>query len=478
MIQSIQKTSIFVPLWLLVILATGGMAATHTSMIRDQQSVTLTIYNSNIGLVKETRLVYIQQGIHHLKLMDVPAKIEPASVTLKSLVDGTSLNILEQNYEYDLVSQQRLLEKFVGQKVDLVWLNPESKKEETVEATLLSTQGGNVFRIGEKISLGHPGRIVLSKIPEGLSLQPAFLWLLENRLAQPQRLEVTYLTGGLNWKADYLAVLNPFDSQVGLTGWVTLENRSGATYRNALLRMVAGDVQRVREEKMPYSPAPRAAVAAKEAAPPQFREESFFEYHLYTLDRGTTLRDNETKQILLFNAPQVPVNKLYVLKGQPHYYRSRYDPRGQKPKVGVFLELMNRQEHRLGNPLPRGIVRVYREDKDGTLQFAGEDRIDHTARNEKMKIKVGEVFDVAAERVQTDFKQLETRLHEITMEVTLRNQKNEDLRILVEEPIPGDWQMISNTHSYEKVQANLIRFIVPVAKGQEVKVRYKVRVRY
>lgn len=478
MIQSIQKTSIFVPLWLLVILATGGMAATHTSMIKDQQSVTLTIYNSNIGLVKETRLVYIQQGIHYLKFMDVPGKIEPASVTLKSLVDGTSLNILEQNYEYDLVSQQRLLEKFVGQKVDLVWLNPESKKEETVEATLLSTQGGNIFRIGEKISLGHPGRIVLSKIPEGLSLQPAFLWLMENRLAQPQRLEVTYLTGGLNWKADYLAVLNPFDSQVGLTGWVTLENRSGAAYRNALLRLVAGDVQRVREERMPYSSVPRAAVAAKEAAPPQFREESFFEYHLYTLERGTTLRDNETKQMLLFNAPQVPVNKLYILKGQPHYYWSRYDARGQKPKVGVFLELVNRQENRLGNPLPRGIVRVYREDKDGTLQFAGEDRIDHTARNEKMKIKVGEVFDIAAEKVQTDFKQLETRLHEITMEVTLRNQKNEDVRILVEEPLPGDWEMISNSHSYEKIQANLIRFIVPVAKGQEVKVRYKVRVRY
>jgi hypothetical protein len=478
MIQSIQKTSIFVPLWLLVILAAGGLAATHTSMIKDQQSVALTIYNSNIGLVKETRLVYIQKGIHHLKFMDVPGKIEPASVSLKSLIDGTSLNILEQNYEYDLVSQKRLLEKFVGQKVDLVWLNPESKKEETVEATLLSTQGGNIFQIGEKISLGHPGRIVLSKIPEGLILQPAFLWLLENKLAQPQRMEVTYLTQGLNWKADYLAILNPSDSQVDLTGWVTLENRSGATYRNALLRLVAGDVQRVKEEKVLYSPAPRAAALAREAAPAQFREESFFEYHLYTLERGTTLRDNETKQMLLFNAPQVPVNKLYVLKGQPHYYWRRYDARGQKPKVGVFLELANRQENQLGNPLPRGIVRVYREDKDGSLQFAGEDRIEHTARNERMKIKVGEVFDIAAERVQTDFKQLETRVHEITMEVTLRNQKNEDVRILVEEPIPGDWEMISNTHSYEKIQANLIRFIVPVAKGQKVKVRYKVRVRY
>jgi hypothetical protein len=478
MMLSIQKTSIFIPLWLLVILAAGGMAATHTSMIKDQQTVALTIYNSNIGLVKETRLVYIQQGVHNLKFMDVPGKIEPASVVLKSLVDGTSLNVLEQNYEYDLVSPQKLLEKFVGQKVDLVWLNPESKKEETVEATLLSTQGGNVFQIGEKISLGHPGRIVLSKIPEGLSLQPGLFWLLDNKLAKPQRLEVSYLTAGLNWKADYLAVLNPSDSQVDLNGWVTLENRSGATYRNALLRLVAGDVQRAREERIATSPAPRAMAAAKEAAPPQFREESFFEYHLYTLERGTTLRDNETKQVPLFNAPQVPVNKLYILQGQPHYYWNRYDPWGQKKKVGVYLELVNRQENRLGNPLPRGIIRLYKEDKEGTLQFIGEDRVDHTAKNEKIKVKIGEAFDVAAEKVQTDFKQLEPRLHEIAMEVTLRNQKNEDVRILVEEPVPGDWEMISNTHSYEKLQANLIRFVVPVAKGQEVKVRYKVRVRY
>jgi hypothetical protein len=153
---SIQKTSIFVSLWLLVILTAGGMAAPQTSMIKDQQAVALTIYNSNLGLVKETRLVHIQQGVHLLKFMDVPGKIEPASVTLKSLIDGTSLNILEQNYEYDRVSQQKLLEKFVGQKVNLVWLNPDSKKEETVEATLLSTQGGNVFQMGEKVSLGHP----------------------------------------------------------------------------------------------------------------------------------------------------------------------------------------------------------------------------------------------------------------------------------------------------------------------------------
>jgi hypothetical protein len=466
-----------ISLWVLFLLGTLGTAEAETSTLQDQQSVALTIYNSNVGVVKETRLVNLPQGVQTLKFTDVPGRIDPATVNLKSLVEAASLKVLEQNFEYDLVSQQKLLEKFIGRKVDLVWLNPESKKEETVEATLLSTQGGNIFQIGDRVSLGHPGRIVLSKIPEGLSLQPSLFWLLENRLGRPQRLEVTYLTSGINWKADYLAILNPADTHLELTGSVTIENRSGAGYRNAVLRLVAGEIQRVREEKMPDRAAPRMAAAVQEAAP-QFKEESFFEYHLYTLDRGTTLRDHQTKQLLLFNAPQVPVSKFYLLQGQPHYYGSRYDLRGQKPRVGVFLEMVNRQESRLGMPLPKGTVRVYKADQDGTLQFTGEDRIEHTPRNEKFKVKIGEAFDVAAERVQTDFKQLEPRVHEAAFEVTLRNRKSENIRVLIEEPIPGSWEMISHTHSYEKIQANLIRFIAPVAKGQEVKVRYKVRIRY
>ena len=474
---STKKIGPFIFLFVLFILVPTGMAATQTSTLKDQQSVVITIYNSNIGLVKETRLVYLQQGVQTLKFMDVAGKLDPTTVNFKSLLNGGSLQILEQNYENDLTSQQKLLEKFVGQKVELAWLNPESKKEEMVEATLLSTQGGNTFQIGDKISLGHPGRIVLSKIPETISLQPTLLWLLENKIASPQRLEVTYLTSGINWKTDYLAILNPTDTQIELTGWATIENRSGATYRNAQLRLVAGEVQRVREEKMMDRAVPRTAMAAKEA-PPQFKEESFFEYHLYTLDRVTTLLDHETKQMVLFDAQQVPVSKLYILQGQPQFYWARYEARGQKQRVGVFLEMANRQENHLGMPLPKGIARVYKEDKDGALQFAGEDRIDHTAKNEKFKIKIGEAFDVVAERIQTEYKQLDSKVYEVAFEVELRNQKNEDVKVLVEEPIPGDWEMISNTHPYEKPQANLVRFLVPVGKNQGVKIRYKVRFRY
>ena len=210
-----------------------GRAAPLTSTLKDQQDVAVTIYNSNIGLVKDTRLLEFRPGVHELKFMDVAAKIDPTTVHIKSLVNGSSLNVLEQNYEYDLLSPQKLLEKFVGQKVQLATINPETKKEEIVEATLLSTQGGNIFQIGDKISIGHPGRLLLSKIPENLIPQPTLIWTLENKLSKPQKLEASYLTSGINWKADYVAVLNRPDTMTDLTGWVTIDNRSGATSKRS-----------------------------------------------------------------------------------------------------------------------------------------------------------------------------------------------------------------------------------------------------
>jgi hypothetical protein len=450
-------------------------AAPLTSTLKDQQDVAVTIYNSNVGLVKDTRLIEFKPGIHELKFMDVAAKIDPTTVHIKSLINGSSLSVLEQNYEYDLLSPQKLLEKFVGQKVQLATIDPETKKEEIVEATLLSTQGGNIFQIGDKIHIGHYGRILLSKIPENLIPQPTLVWMLENKLSKPQKLEASYLTSGINWKADYVAVLNKLDTLTDLTGWVTIDNRSGATYQNALLKLVAGDIHRVQGEvRMDYA---RPVAAAKEASQ-QFKEESFFEYHLYTLDRRTTVKDNQTKQMTLLDANQVPLKKLFIFAGSPQYYYYQMNQGSQNQKVGVFLELENNKKNNLGIPLPKGTIRVYKEDKDGSLQFIGEDRIDHTPKDEKFKIKIGEAFDVVGERVQTDYKRLGSNLFEVAFEVSLRNHKKEDIKVLVEEPIPGDWEMLSNTHSFEKLSAHLIRFDVPVAKDKEVKVKYRIRFKY
>jgi len=470
-----KKLVILITLILFIFSLQIGFAAPLTSTLKDQQNMSITIYNSNIGLVKDTRLIELKPGVLELKFMDVAAKIDPTTVHIKSLINGSSLNVLEQNYEYDLLNPQKLLEKFVGQKIQLATINPETKKEEIVEAALLSTQGGNIFQIGDKIHIGHPGRILLSKIPENLIPQPTLIWMLENKISTPQKLEASYLTSGINWKADYVAVLNKLDTLTDLTGWVTIDNRSGATYQDALLKLVAGDIHRVQGEmKMDLA---RPMAAAKEASP-QFKEESFFEYHLYTLDRRTTIKDNQTKQMTLLDANQVPLKKLFIFSGSPQYYFYQMDQSSNKQKVGVFLELENTKKNNLGMPLPKGTIRVYKEDKDGSLQFVGEDRIDHTPKDEKFKIKIGEAFDVLGERVQTDYKRLGRNLFEVGFEVSLRNHKDEDIKVFVEEPIPGDWEMLSNTHPYEKLQAHLIRFEVPVAKDKEVKVKYRIRFKY
>jgi hypothetical protein len=470
-----KKSIIFITFISFLFSFQPGYAAPLTSTLKDQQEVAITIYNSNIGLVKDTRLIDLKPGIQELKFMDVAGKIDPTTVHIKSLINGSSFNVLEQNYEYDLLSPQKLLEKYVGQKVQLAVFNNVTEKEEMIEATLLSTQGGNIFQIGDKIHIGHHGRILLSKIPENLIPQPTLIWLLENRLSRPQKVEASYLTSGINWKADYVAVLNKLDTMTDMTGWVTIDNRSGATYQNALLKLVAGDIHRVQGEmRMDYA---RPMAAAKEASQ-QFKEESFFEYHLYTLDRRTTVKDNQTKQMSLLDTNQVPVKKLFIFSGHPQYYYSRYNQRTNKQKVGVFLELENTRKNNLGMPLPKGTIRVYKEDKDGSLQFVGEDRIDHTPKDEKFKIKIGEAFDVVGEKTQTEYKHLGYNLYEVAFEVSLRNHKKEDIKVLVEEPIPGDWEMLSNTHSYEKLSSNLIRFDVPVAKDKEVKVKYRIRFKY
>ncbi len=245
------------------------------------------------------------------------------------------------------------------------------------------------------------------------------VWVLENRLGKPQKVEASYLTSGISWKADYVAVLNRSDTMTDLTGWVTIDNKSGAAYQNALLKLVAGDINRVQQEMKDY--AARGNVAAKEAAPaPQFKEESFFEYHLYTLDRRTTIKDNQTKQMTLLDAePGSHQETLHLPRVSPLIITTVTISGQTNRKIGVFLEIENAKKNNLGMPLPKGTVRVYKEDNDGSLQFIGEDRIDHTPKDEKFKIKIGEAFDVVGERVQTDYKRLGDNLFEVAFEVSL-----------------------------------------------------------
>ena len=449
-------------------------AAAPVPITRDsQKDVMITIYNGNLGLVRDAREIRLPAGVTDVQWKDVAAAIDPTTVHLKSLTDPAALRILEQNYEYDLVSSAKLLEKYVGRKVRLY-----GGDGTFVEGTLLSTNGP-VFDINGQIHLGHHGRIVLPALPENLVSQPTLVWLLRNQLDRMQRVEASYLTNGITWRADYVLVLNPGDTKSDLTGWVTVDNKSGATYANAALKLVAGDVNRAADLRRDQRAMELGAKAASPAAARQdFASEGLFEYHLYTLDGRTTIKDNQTKQLTLMSAAEVPVKKHLIYYGAQDYYRNSYGMPVSNQKVGAYLEIRNSKENRLGLPLPKGKVRVYKADTGGSQQFVGEDWIDHTAKDEKVKIKLGNAFDVVAERTQKDWRKIAGNLYEVEWEISLRNHKTEAQTITVIEPVPGDWQVLTSTHAWDKVEAHTLKFEVPVPKESSAKITYRVRLKF
>jgi hypothetical protein len=486
-----MKIKYLVPVLSVVFLATISMCPvsaavkqevktpTTSSTLDDQTGVALTIYNVNLGLVKDQRAIKLFKGIGDLRFMDVASQIMPTSVHIKSLVKPETLRVLEQNYEYDLLNPQKLLDKYVGKEVKLYTKNPYTEREELVNATLLSNNGQPIFRIGDEITFGHPGRIVFPGVPEDLNAKPTLVWMLDNDLLSMQKIEATYLTNGINWRSDYVVTLNDRDDKADLSGWVTIDNHSGATYKNAMLKLVAGDVNRVKNELEYKDKMMRVAeMAAAKAPAPQFKEDSFFEYHIYTLGRPATVKDNQTKQISLVTADEIPVKKELLYYGANYYYYNRYGDAMSNQKIGVFVEIQNKKVNNLGIPLPKGTVRVYKADKEGSLQFVGEDSIDHTPKDEKIRIKLGDAFDVVGGRKQTDWKKIAYDTYEAAFEISLRNHKKEDVVVKVVEPIPGDWRMISSSHEFSKSEAFTAEFNIPVPKDQEVKLTYRVRMRY
>jgi hypothetical protein len=463
-----------ITLTLLLTLAAGDAFAAPLAVTREhQRDVMVTVYNGNLGLVKDVREARLPSGTGEVHFMDVASLIDPTSVHLRALSNGPGLRILEQNYEYDLVSSAKLLEKYVGKKVRFY-----SSEGTFTEATLVSTQGP-VYEINGQIHLGHHGRLVLPALPENLVSRPTLAWLLRNQGNGTQRVEASYLTGGMTWRADYVFVLNPNDDRADVTGWVTIDNKSGATYPNAALKLVAGDVNQAKDQRRDMR---ALEVAAKAVAAPQskhdFAAEGLFEYHLYTLDGRTTIKDNQTKQLTLLGAGDVPVRKELIYHGAQEYYRNAYGVPVSHQKVQAFLEIKNAKDNRLGIPMPRGKVRVYKADRGGSQQFIGEDWIDHTPKDETVKVKLGNAFDVVGERTQKDFRKIASNIWEVEWEIVLRNHKSEDQTVTVVEPVPGDWQVLHSTHAYEKIEAHTLRYRISVPKEGAAKVVYRVRVRF
>src|SRR5438067_7038258 len=453
----------------------------QTTTAGDRQSVNITVYSSNLGLVRETLQLALPAGRLSVRFAGVTAQIPPETVHLGSLTAPVSLRILEQNYHYDLLNPAKLLDKFVGKQITLVLRHYQNNTEtfEPVQATLLSNNGGQVWRINGQIVI-NPSNIAEMRfpdLPKNLVATPTLVWDVENRESGSQTIEASYLTAGMNWRADYVLFVNADDTKGDLQGWVTLTNSSGATFEDARLQLVAGDVNRVSEQRN-YA---LAGVMEKNKAldEAQFQEQGFFEHHLYTLQRPTTIRDNETKQVSLLEAAGFDVKKEFVLNGQRYYYTSYNNP-GQpiKEKVGVFIQFRNAQKNKLGMALPAGTIRLYKKDNTGNQQFIGEDKIDHTPKDEDLRVKVGDAFDIVAERKQTDYKVIARNVYEYAYEIKIRNHKDTAVNVIVNEPIGGDWEMVSSTFEARKTAAVAAQFNVPVAKDGEATLSYRVRVRY
>ena len=453
---------------------------TVTSTAQDQKELAVTVYNSNVALVRDVRRLPLPAGAVDLRYMDIAAQVNPATVHIVSLTAPKELIVLEQDYEYDLLSPEKLLQKYVGKELTLVRTMSEnnSTKEVPVKAVLLADNQGPVWKVGDEIITGMGAdRYVFPDLPGNLYSKPTLVWRLDNRKAGEQTVEASYLSNQVNWNADYVLTVHSDQKAADLNGWVTVVNQSGAAFRNAQLQLVAGELNRVTPPPMKMRPMAQAAPVA--AAAPQFEQEAISEYHLYTLERHTDIRENETKQISLLAAAGAAVEKVFQVDGQSYYYQNQQSP-GQaiKEPVKVFVKFKNAEANSLGIPLPAGTVRVYQGDSKGRLQFIGEDRIGHTPKDETVSLHIGNAFDVVAERKQTDYARIGSHVVEVAYEISLRNHKPDPITVFVNEPIGGDWTMLDSSFKYEKTAAFAARFNVPVAGDSEAVLKYRVRIRW
>lgn len=449
----------------------------------DQKSVAVTIYNENLALIKDQRTITLDKGFNLLAYRGVSAKMRAETALLRNLKNA-GLKVIEQNFDFDLLTPQKLLEKYVGKQVRIASMNPATGEEKIETATVLSTNQGVVVQIDDRIETNPRGRYIFDKLPENLRDQPTLVIQLNSSTAKPQDVELSYLSGGLSWKADYVAELNAKDDKLDLVGWVTLNNTSGTSYNNAKLQLVAGDVNVVKNEfrhRMADRVMAKSMAAMEEDV--AMKEESLFEYHLYSLNRPTTISNNQKKQVSLLSATQVPVNKEFLLQGANYYYQSSYGNIGQKLKVGVYVEFKNKEKSGLGIPLPKGVVRVYKKDESGNAQFIGEDNIDHTPKNEDVRLKLGDAFDITADKKQTNFKKRNAYgkynyAYESSYEVKIKNAKSEPVTVVVREPIPGDWKMEDESHKHKKVAAGTADWHIEVPAEGSTTLEYTVLVRY
>lgn len=468
---------------LLSIIALGGAAGPSPAAAQGE-ALELAIYNQDLALVKDLRSLGLSAGLNEVRFGDVAALIDPTSVHFRSLTDPEGTVVLEQNYEYDIVDSAKLLRKYVDQEIDLV-----TQDGQQYSGTLLSAADDVILQAADGqitvVKLEQVKEFNFPALPEGLITRPTLVWRVESVAGGDQDVEVTYLTNGLNWQADYIVVLSDDDKALDLDGWVTLNNRSGTSYPEAKLKLIAGDIHRAPTADNAVEKEMLFEAAAAPAAAPQVEERAFFEYHLYEIQRPVTVKDQQTKQIEFVTGSDVPAEKFFVYDGAQMPFRGYYQPvddpnygTASNKKVMVMLEFENGEEEGLGVPLPRGTLRVYKRDVDGSTLLIGEDAIDHTPKDEQVRLYIGDAFDIVGERVQTDFKaEYDEDWIEESYEITLRNHKDEDVEVRVVEHMFrwNEWRILEESHEHIKTDAQTLEFRVPVEANGETVVTYTVR---
>jgi hypothetical protein len=465
-----------------VLAVTAGLALASVTVAAgtapDKEGVSLTVYNQNFAVVKEVRDIKLDGKTATVQFRDVAKLIDPTSVHFKSLTDPEGTAVLEQNYEFDLVSADKLLDKYVDKKIGVV-----TKEGTRYAGTLLSFDAQQLVLQGENqlFMVQRPDNVQnveFGALPEGLLTRPTLVWKVATEKPGQHLSQVTYQTKGMGWQADYSVVVNPDDTRMDLSGWVTLTNKCGAAFKDARVKLIAGDVRRI-QPPAPQALAAGFADARVEAVRGGFEEKTFFEYHMYTLARTTTVNDNQVKQVELLTAADVPVTKRYVFEPDGKYWHERYGKKGEY-KVNVYIEFKNAKEQKLGMPLPKGKIRVYKRDPaDNDLEFVGEDEIDHTPKDEDLKLYVGDAFDIVGEKTVTDRKQAQ-RWRQESITIQVRNHKEEDIKVLVREHLSGgqQWEITAKSHDFKKIDASTIEFELPVAKNGKADVTYTVDYRW
>jgi hypothetical protein len=449
--------------------------------LKDQTDLAVTVYNSDLALVRDVRKLELPSGAFRLRFEDVAASINPVTVHLRSLREADRLSVVEQDYEYDLLDPEKLLHKYVGREVTLVRREEEnhSTKWTETKALLLSDNNNQpVWKIGNEIVTGMGSDSYrFPDLPENLYSRPTLIWSLENRGAKAQQVEASYLMTGMSWSADYVLTVARDEKQADLDGWVTVVNNAGTAFPDAKLQLVAGEVHHA-PRPLPVNGRAMAQMSVAAAAP-QFEQENFSEYHLYTLGRRTSLENAESKQISLLSGTNVPVEKILRVLGDAGYYRSSQNMGEPVTEpVMVYYKLKNSTATGLGMPLPAGTIRVYQADSKGGTQFAGEDSIAHTPKDEDVSIHVGNAFDVVAERKQMDWRKIADRVYEMEYQIAIRNHKDTPITVEVREPVGGDWEILTSNFKGTKLDSGTIEFEIPVAKNDAAKLDYRVRVRW